>query len=79
MLLGNIEVNHRLHNSSYEYYWTNYSVNLQTLLNGDLIITNFTISTCHKEIDIFASLLSGIKKVLIFGDSLSAIKATFIN
>ncbi|MFV9925266.1 MAG: SGNH/GDSL hydrolase family protein [Francisella endosymbiont of Hyalomma scupense] len=69
--IGNIEVNHRLHNSGYEYYWTNYSVNLQTLLNGDLIITSFTISACHKEIDIFASLLSGIKKVLIFGDSLS--------
>ncbi|ORM39104.1 hypothetical protein A2G94_00160 [Francisella endosymbiont of Ornithodoros moubata] len=41
--IGNIEVNHRLHNSGYEYYWTNYSVNLQTLLNGDLIITSFTI------------------------------------
>ncbi|QIW10688.1 SGNH/GDSL hydrolase family protein [Francisella sp. LA112445] len=69
--IGNIEVNHRLHNDGYEYYWTNYSINIKTLINGSLITPSFTISACHKEIDTFNSLLFGIKKVLIFGDSLS--------
>ncbi|MED7819726.1 MULTISPECIES: SGNH/GDSL hydrolase family protein [unclassified Francisella] len=69
--VGNIEVNHRLHNNNYEYYWTNYSVNIETLLNGSLIKPSFTVSACHKEIDIFDSLLFSVKKILIFGDSLS--------
>jgi phospholipase/lecithinase/hemolysin len=69
--VGNIEVNHKLHNNGYKYFWTNYSVNMKTLLNGSLITPSFTISSCHKEIDIFNSLLFGVKRILIFGDSLS--------
>lgn len=68
---GNIEINHRLHNNGYEYYWTNYSVNVETLVNDSLIIPTFTVSACHKRIDVSNSLLFGVKRVLIFGDSLS--------
>lgn len=70
-VIGNVEINHRLHNDNYEYYWTNYSVNIANLVNGSLIVPSFTISACHREIDTSDSLLSGVEKVLIFGDSLS--------
>ena len=67
---GNIEINHRL-DGSYEYIWTNYSVNPEMLVKGNLIKPTFTVSACHKEINTSNSLLSGVKRVLIFGDSLS--------
>ncbi|MBK2267864.1 SGNH/GDSL hydrolase family protein [Francisella philomiragia] len=68
---GNIEINHQFRNEGYEYYWTNYSVNLKTLINGSLITPTFTVSACHQELDIFDSLLFGVKRIMIFGDSLS--------
>lgn len=46
-------------------------MNLKILINGSLITPTFTVSVCYQELDIFDSLLFGVKRIMIFGDSLS--------
>jgi phospholipase/lecithinase/hemolysin len=61
----NIEVEHNSASREYKHQWHSYTV------SGKLQIPTFTVTSCKEKLDLSKSDLKDIKRVLIFGDSLS--------
>ncbi|MDC0534353.1 SGNH/GDSL hydrolase family protein [Francisellaceae bacterium] len=62
---GSIEAEHNSADKEYKHEWHSYTI------SGKLQIPTFTVSACKQNLDISKSLLKGMDRLLIFGDSLS--------